>query len=109
MAAALLLTCLTLTAAHRTAPPGNRSLALFPSGPRAVICTEAPGPGVDLNQANAEQLQTLPGIGAELARRILEEREQNGPFLYVEDLLSVKGVGPKMLEKLRRHVSLSQP
>lgn len=48
---------------------------------------------LDLNTANAEELAELPGIGEELARRILWYREANGPFEAVEELMEVPGIG----------------
>lgn len=56
---------------------------------------------LDINLAGAAEWAALPGIGPALARRIVERREQQGGFRSVEDLLGVKGVGPKKLERLR--------
>lgn len=56
---------------------------------------------VNVNTASLKELESLPGIGAVLAQRIIEYREQHGPFKTLEDLLKVKGIGPKKLEKLR--------
>lgn len=56
---------------------------------------------LDLNQAGAAEWAALPGIGPALARRIVERREQQGGFRSAEDLLGVKGLGPKKLERLR--------
>lgn len=58
-------------------------------------------PLVSLNAATAEQLETLPGIGPVLARRIVEHRIRYGSFQRLEDLLQVEGVGPRVLERLR--------
>ena len=52
------------------------------------------------NAAGVDELDALPGIGKVIARRIVEEREQNGPFYYPEDLMNVTGIGSRMLEKL---------
>ena len=56
---------------------------------------------VNINTASAEELQSLPGIGPVLAGRIIEYRRQYGPFIDVEQLVEVKGIGPKVLERLR--------
>ena len=48
---------------------------------------------MDLNTADAETLAELPGIGPELARRIVEYREENGPFEMLEGLMEVSGIG----------------
>jgi competence protein ComEA len=62
---------------------------------------ELPGSRVDLNRASGEDLQALPGIGPALAERIVESRQNEGPFRTPEDLLRVPGVGPITLERLR--------
>lgn len=64
---------------------------------------------IDLNTADEKSLSTLPGIGEAIARRIVEFREEHGPFERVEDLLKIKGVGEKSFEKLRSKVSVSKP
>ena len=61
---------------------------------------EKPGGRVNLNTADAAQIETLPGLGPELAGRIVEWREQNGPFGSVDDLLNVTGIGAKTVSGL---------
>jgi competence protein ComEA len=60
-----------------------------------------------LNRATAEQLQELPGIGPVLAARIVEERHSHGPFRSVDELLRVRGIGPKTLAKVRPYVHVA--
>lgn len=55
---------------------------------------------VNVNTASAEQLCLLPGIGPNKARAILEHRTKQ-PFTRIEDLQKVKGIGGKLVEKLR--------
>ncbi len=55
---------------------------------------------VNVNTASAEQLCLLPGIGQSKARAIIEHRAKQ-PFTRIEDLQKVKGIGPKLVEKLR--------
>ena len=57
-----------------------------------------PGPLVDLNSATLEELDALPGIGPALSARIIAFREERGKFRRVEDVLDVRGIGPKVLE-----------
>jgi competence protein ComEA len=54
---------------------------------------------INLNKATAAELSQLKGIGMKYAERIVQYRDKNGPFKNVEDLLNVKGIGPKTLEK----------
>ena len=61
---------------------------------------------VNLNTATAEQLESLPGIGPDLAQRILDYRADSGPFKNVDELLNVKGIGEGKLSKLRDQVTL---
>lgn len=68
--------------------------------------TGAGGPGgVNVNTADAATLEQLPGIGPALAGRIIDHREQVGPFGSLEDLDAVSGIGPAMMERLDGLVS----
>ena len=64
---------------------------------------------VDLNRAAAAELDALPGIGPVLARRIVEHRQRHGPFRRVEELRAVRGVGPRLLARLRPRVGVGAP
>lgn len=59
---------------------------------------------VDLNNASAIELQTLPGIGEKLAEGIVLHRQDEGPFRIPKDLTKVKGIGPKKLEAVTPHL-----
>ena len=56
---------------------------------------------VNVNTATASELQGLPGIGPSKAGAIIAYRSAHGPFKRVDDLVEVKGIGPKTLAKLR--------
>ena len=56
---------------------------------------------VDINSADASAWCALPGIGAKKAAAILAERRRGGPFLRVQDLTRVKGIGPATVARLR--------
>jgi competence protein ComEA len=56
---------------------------------------------IDVNQAELPELTQLPGIGEVLAGRIVESRRKDGPFANLDDLRRVRGIGPKILERLR--------
>lgn len=61
---------------------------------------------VNINRANSAQLQTLNGIGPTKAQEILKYRKSHGSFNTVDELVNVKGIGPKTLIKLKPHVSV---
>ncbi|MBE0337213.1 ComEA family DNA-binding protein [Paenibacillus sp. 23TSA30-6] len=61
---------------------------------------------VNINTATAAELMELPGVGAKKAEAILNYRNQHGPFKRVNDLDHVKGIGAKMLAKMKPYVSL---
>lgn len=61
---------------------------------------------VAINSADAAELETLPRIGPVIARRIIEHRSTHGPFRSVEELIDVKGIGPKTMDQLRPRVKL---
>jgi competence protein ComEA len=93
--------------------PTARAYSASPAGaPFDTAALQAPAreprsPGVlDLNRAGAAELDALPGIGPVLARRIVEYRQQHGPFRRVEELRAVRGVGPRLLERLRPRVGV---
>lgn len=123
----LLVGLLGLGAAHdwwssarlRTGPPDAAeapALRVPQSGPGAgsaaadSVRTRTPDPEVaivDLNTAPPERLDSLPGIGPVLAGRIVEFRQRHGPFRSVEELRAVRGVGPRLLERLRSRVCVA--
>jgi competence protein ComEA len=61
----------------------------------------APSWPIDVNRAGPEELERLPGVGPVKAAEIARVREERGAFRSLEDLLDVKGIGPKTLEGLR--------
>jgi competence protein ComEA len=60
----------------------------------------AAGP-VHLNSATLEELDTLPGVGPVTAQKIVDYRQQHGPFTALEDLDAIPGIGPARIEQLR--------
>ncbi len=62
---------------------------------------------VDVNSADADGLaESLNGVGPKIAAAIVEYRKQNGPFQSIDELLNVKGVGSKMLERNQEDIIL---
>jgi competence protein ComEA len=62
---------------------------------------------VNINTATQAQLESLPGVGAKAAERILEYRQKNGQFKKVEDLMNVKGIGEKSFLKLKPRLTVT--
>ncbi|WP_025851341.1 ComEA family DNA-binding protein [Paenibacillus ehimensis] len=90
--------------------PGEASAAGEASGPAKATAAKpaesAPGK-INLNTATAGQLDELPGIGASRAQAIVELRKKlGGSFKSVDQLLEVKGIGEKMLQKIKPLVTL---
>ena len=56
---------------------------------------------LNINTATAKQLESLKGIGSEIAKRIVEFREANGPFKSVDELQKIKGIGKGKLAKIQ--------
>ena len=59
---------------------------------------------VDVNTASWPELAQLPEIGETLARRIVETRENDGPFLDHSDIMRVRGIGPRTLERIQPYL-----
>src|ERR1700727_2657586 len=75
------------------------------SGAASFSATKKPpAHPIDINSANSAQLQEVPGIGPATADKILQMRKSYGAFKSVDDLLSVRGIGPKRLEKMRKYL-----
>jgi competence protein ComEA len=99
------VTCAAIVMSVLIALAGASPLAAAQAQPEPA---PPPAQPVDLNTADAAALTKIPGIGPATAQRILEWREQNGPFRQVEDLMKVKGIGEKSLEKLRPYVKVTK-
>ncbi|HSL46518.1 MAG TPA: ComEA family DNA-binding protein [Anaerolineales bacterium] len=84
----------------------------FLEGALPILAT--PGPTVvsvtteliNINIASVSELDTLPGIGPSLAQRIIDYREQNGPFISPEDVINVPGIGPGNYERFKDQITV---
>ena len=84
------------------------------SGPRisnggaadASRAASASGARININEAGAEELMRLKGIGKALARRIVDYRSSKGLFLSKEDIKRVDGIGPALYEKIKDGITV---
>lgn len=79
-------------------------LRLEPSADMLVFGLPLP-----LNSVGEEALTALPGIGPSKAAAIVSDRQANGPFLSVDDLQRVRGIGPKTLKALAPFLTVDEP
>lgn len=107
LVALLVAGCAVLCALHAR-PASPATVALPPARSQAVIhpTPEPPRGTVAVNRGDADELRLLYGIGDTLAEAILAERERGGAFYLPEDLLSVRGIGPKKLAAFRWQLDL---
>ncbi|HOX41546.1 MAG TPA: helix-hairpin-helix domain-containing protein [bacterium] len=63
---------------------------------------------IDLNTAGVSELDGLPGIGKTYAQRIIDYRNQNGPFQSIDQIKKVKGIGEKTFEKLKDQIMIGR-
>lgn len=73
----------------------------------AIAKKVPPASPLDLNTATAAQLTRLPGIGATTAKAIVQFRQKSGPFERVNDLLAIRGISSRKLERIRPYVTVS--
>jgi len=78
-------------------------------GTVAVATTKKPPlKPININTATSEELQQVPGIGPVTAEKILAMRKSYGAFKSVDDLLAIKGLGKKRLEKMRKYLTVGK-
>jgi competence ComEA-like helix-hairpin-helix protein len=95
--------------ADSEAAPGHGAPQVSAGSPAGSVPSarkREPDEPVDLNRADAAELARLPGIGAVLAARIVQARRERGRFERSEDLLTIRGIGPRLFERLRPHLRL---
>ena len=61
---------------------------------------------ININTASAKELAMLPGIGKTYAERIVAHRLKYGPFVSVDELTNVEGIGNKRLESIRQYITV---
>ena len=63
---------------------------------------------VNINTASLEELDGLPGIGPTTAQKIIDYRNENGPFTRIEDIVNVSGIGPATYEELKDLITVGE-
>lgn len=96
------------TAVNMARPLVDGEQIVVPSrrAPAADGATGSSSDLINLNTASATELEALPGVGPVLAQRIVDYREQHGPFTDPKDLLKVSGIGPKTFESIEPLVTV---
>ena len=94
---------------HGSAPPIETDGKGDASEKKGKVAVSPAGELIDINTATAKEFERLSGIGPQIAGRIVAYREQHGAFKRVDDITKVRGIGPKTLERLRPHLTMSTP
>jgi len=72
----------------------------------SVLCISLLFSAVNINKANSAQLETINGIGPTKAKEIIKYRKAHGPFKNVTEIVNVKGIGPKTLDKIKMQITV---
>jgi competence protein ComEA len=72
----------------------------------APVIVEASSELININTASSIELESLPGIGPTTAQKFIDYREQNGPFLSIEDIINVSGIGPGTYERIKLLITI---
>lgn len=100
MFALVILVAILIAGPSASSPQATQAPKAAKAGTSSKARATAANP-VNLNSASAAQLQTLPGVGASAAQRIVDYRQKNGSFKKIEELMNVKGIGEKSFLKLK--------
>ena len=81
--------------------PGSNSLGGLPGAPTVTPAATNTADLININTATQDELDTLPGIGPTTAKKIIDYRTENGPFLQIEDIMNVQGIGITTFENIK--------
>jgi competence protein ComEA len=91
---------------HQALSDGQRIVVPFEDGSSGQSQSAGSGGLMSINTAAKSDLETLPGIGEELAARIVDYRNRNGPFQKIEDIMLVDGIGQGKFDRIRRLITV---
>lgn len=89
-----------------SAPPVRSEGVDLGAGSETAVQTESEI--VNINNADVAALDTLPGIGPSTAEKIVEYRETNGPFVTIDEILNVSGIGPAKFEQIQAFITVGE-
>ncbi|HAG09856.1 MAG TPA: competence protein ComEA [Desulfotomaculum sp.] len=99
---------ITVFELQQTVQTGNSALFSAPAGSSqsTEMNSSTQGGLININTANQTEIETLPGIGPALAGRIIQYREENGPYRVPEDIKNVSGIGDKRYEDIKDKITI---
>jgi competence protein ComEA len=99
----------TAYAGFGTSPRGHVGCATDAGPARDLAADErlVLGLPIDPNTASSRHLAFVPGLGRSVAEEVVRERTRGGPFRDLDDLLRVRGIGPRRLEQARAALSVT--
>lgn len=100
---------ITVPELPQAAPSGNSALFSAPAGSSNQSTeknSSTQGGLININTADQSEIESLPGIGPALAGRIIQYREENGPYRVPEDIKNVSGIGEKRYEELKDKITV---
>ncbi|HEB64101.1 MAG TPA: hypothetical protein ENJ02_00975 [Chloroflexi bacterium] len=92
---------------QETAAPQSRSVSPGSLGGQASSPGTETTSKINLNTASQEELESLPGIGPALAENIITYRQEHGPFVVIDEIQNVSGIGPAKFEKIRDLITVA--
>jgi competence protein ComEA len=76
------------------------------NSPEPISPSAAGGALININTAEISELTRLHGVGEAIARAIVDHRERHGPFLAIEQLMNVSGIGERSFERMRDFITV---
>lgn len=87
--------------------PNNSIESLLPPVSGEIITgSETSETTININTASLEELERLPGIGPSIAQKIIDYRQENGPFTSIDEIQDVSGIGPVKYEQIKDLITL---